>query len=212
MEPSGPTDADFFQAIDKGEKYDIPRQIYLHDLQGNIDESQIYNLREDGVVIAIDAKVEETAELRQRTVMKSQAYIGKYAVIGSRATVGEGSRIKKYAKIGDRTSIGDNVTVGPRSVVEDFAVVRENTSIGKFSTIGEGAIISRNVEIGDRVTVVPNTLVRDGKVIVSGARYLRPKYSGRHERKTTERKPSLDDKLREAGISSSNRSKPNRKR
>lgn len=114
-------------------------------------------------LLAIDARIEPGAIIRDKVIIGKNAVIMMGAVINIGAEIGEGSMVDMNAVIGARGKIGKRVHLGAGAVV---AGVLEPPSkspceIGDDVMIGANSVILEGVKIGN------GSVVAAGSVVVS---------------------------------------------
>ena len=114
-------------------------------------------------LLAIDARIEPGAIIRDKVVIGKNAVIMMGAVINIGAEIGEGSMVDMNAVIGARGKIGKRVHLGAGAVV---AGVLEPPSkspceIGDDVMIGANSVILEGVKIGN------GSVVAAGSVVIS---------------------------------------------
>ena len=114
-------------------------------------------------LLAIDARIEPGAIIRDKVIIGKNAVIMMGAVINIGAEIGEGSMIDMNAVIGARGKIGKRVHLGAGAVV---AGVLEPPSkspceIGDDVMIGANSVILEGVKIGN------GSVVAAGSVVIS---------------------------------------------
>ena len=120
-------------------------------------------------LLAIDARIEPGAIIRDKVIIGKNAVIMMGAVINIGAEIGEGSMVDMNAVIGARGKIGKRVHLGAGAVV---AGVLEPPSkspceVGDDVMIGANSTILPGVEIGDDAIISAMTLVN--KDVPAGA-------------------------------------------
>lgn len=91
----------------------------------------------------LKAGAEVAAETK--TVIRANAYVGYYAVVGA------GSVLSHSAILDDHCSIESDVTVGERSLIIYRAQICNDAHVGKECVIG--GLVSERVVVGDRARV-----------------------------------------------------------
>ncbi|MCQ2969254.1 MAG: 2,3,4,5-tetrahydropyridine-2,6-dicarboxylate N-acetyltransferase [Clostridium sp.] len=125
-------------------------------------------------LLAIDARIEPGAIIRDKVVIGKNAVIMMGAVINIGAEIGEGSMIDMNAVIGARGKIGKRVHLGAGAVV---AGVLEPPSkspceIGDDVMIGANSVILEGVKIGNGSVVAAGSVVINdvpAGVVVAGS-------------------------------------------
>ena len=125
-------------------------------------------------LLAIDARIEPGAIIRDKVIIGKNAVIMMGAVINIGAEIGEGSMVDMNAVIGARGKIGKRVHLGAGSVV---AGVLEPPSkspceIGDDVMIGANSVILEGVKIGNGSVVAAGSVVVDdvpAGVVVAGS-------------------------------------------
>mgnify|MGYP002571361678 FL=1 len=125
-------------------------------------------------LLAIDARIEPGAIIRDKVIIGKNAVIMMGAVINIGAEIGEGSMVDMNAVIGDRGKIGKRVHLGAGAVV---AGVLEPPSkspceIGDDVMIGANSVILEGVKIGNGSVVAAGSVVVDdvpAGVVVAGS-------------------------------------------
>ena len=125
-------------------------------------------------LLAIDARIEPGAIIRDKVVIGKNAVIMMGAVINIGAEIGEGSMVDMNAVIGARGKIGKRVHLGAGAVV---AGVLEPPSkspceIGDDVMIGANSVILEGVKIGNGSVVAAGSVVVDdvpAGVVVAGS-------------------------------------------
>ena len=124
--------------------------------------------------LAIDARIEPGAIIRDKVIIGKNAVIMMGAVINIGAEIGEGSMVDMNAVIGARGKIGKRVHLGAGAVV---AGVLEPPSkspceIGDDVMIGANSVILEGVKIGNGSVVAAGSVVVDdvpAGVVVAGS-------------------------------------------
>ena len=114
-------------------------------------------------LLAIDARIEPGAIIRDKVIIGKNAVIMMGAVINIGAEIGEGSMVDMNAVIGARGKIGKRVHLGAGAVV---AGVLEPPSkspceIGDDVMIGANSVILEGVKIGNGSVVAAGSVVVD---------------------------------------------------
>ena len=125
-------------------------------------------------LLAIDARIEPGAIIRDKVIIGKNAVIMMGAVINIGAEIGEGSMVDMNAVIGARGKIGKRVHLGAGAVV---AGVLEPPSkspceIGDDVMIGANSVILEGVKIGNGSVVAAGSVVVDdvpAGVVVAGS-------------------------------------------
>lgn len=125
-------------------------------------------------LLAIDARIEPGAIIRDKVIIGKNAVIMMGAVINIGAEIGEGSMVDMNAVIGARGKIGKRVHLGAGAVV---AGVLESPSkspceIGDDVMIGANSVILEGVKIGNGSVVAAGSVVVDdvpAGVVVAGS-------------------------------------------
>ena len=125
-------------------------------------------------LLAIDARIEPGAIIRDKVIIGKNAVIMMGAVINIGAEIGEGSMVDMNAVIGARGKIGKRVHLGAGAVV---AGVLEPPSkspceIGDDVMIGANSVILEGVKIGNGSVVAAGSVVVDdvpAGVVVTGS-------------------------------------------
>ena len=125
-------------------------------------------------LLAIDARIEPGAIIRDKVIIGKNAVIMLGAVINIGAEIGEGSMVDMNAVIGARGKIGKRVHLGAGAVV---AGVLEPPSkspceIGDDVMIGANSVILEGVKIGNGSVVAAGSVVVDdvpAGVVVAGS-------------------------------------------
>ena len=125
-------------------------------------------------LLAIDARIEPGAIIRDKVIIGKNAVIMMGAVINIGAEIGEGSMVDMNAVIGARGKIGKRVHLGAGAVV---AGVLEPPSkspceIGDDVMIGANSVILEGVKIGNGSVVAAGSVVVDdvpSGVVVAGS-------------------------------------------
>ena len=125
-------------------------------------------------LLAIDARIEPGAIIRDKVIIGKNAVIMMGAVINIGAEIGEGSMVDINAVIGARGKIGKRVHLGAGAVV---AGVLEPPSkspceIGDDVMIGANSVILEGVKIGNGSVVAAGSVVVDdvpAGVVVAGS-------------------------------------------
>ena len=125
-------------------------------------------------LLAIDARIEPGAIIRDKVIIGKNAVIMMGAVIKIVAEIGEGSMVDMNAVIGARGKIGKRVHLGAGAVV---AGVLEPPSkspceIGDDVMIGANSVILEGVKIGNGSVVAAGSVVVDdvpAGVVVAGS-------------------------------------------
>ena len=125
-------------------------------------------------LLAIDARIEPGAIIRDKVIIGKNAVIMMGAVINIGAEIGEGSMADMNAVIGARGKIGKRVHLGAGAVV---AGVLEPPSkspceIGDDVMIGANSVILEGVKIGNGSVVAAGSVVVDdvpAGVVVAGS-------------------------------------------
>lgn len=125
-------------------------------------------------LLAIDARIEPGAIIRDKVIIGKNAVIMMGAVINIGAEIGEGSMVDMNAVIGARGKIGKRVHLGAGAVV---AGVLEPPSkspceIGDDVMIGANSVILEGVNIGNGSVVAAGSVVVDdvpAGVVVAGS-------------------------------------------
>ena len=125
-------------------------------------------------LLAIDARIEPGAIIRDKVIIGKNAVIMMGAVINIGAEIGEGSMVDMNAVIGPRGKIGKRVHLGAGAVV---AGVLEPPSkspceIGDDVMIGANSVILEGVKIGNGSVVAAGSVVVDdvpAGVVVAGS-------------------------------------------
>ena len=125
-------------------------------------------------LLAIDARIEPGAIIRDKVIIGKNAVIMMGAVINIGAEIGEGSMVDMNAVIGARGKIGKRVHLGAGAVV---AGVLEPPSkspceIGDDAMIGANSVILEGVKIGNGSVVAAGSVVVDdvpAGVVVAGS-------------------------------------------
>ena len=125
-------------------------------------------------LLAIDARIEPGAIIRDKVIIDKNAVIMMGAVINIGAEIGEGSMVDMNAVIGARGKIGKRVHLGAGAVV---AGVLEPPSkspceIGDDVMIGANSVILEGVKIGNGSVVAAGSVVVDdvpAGVVVAGS-------------------------------------------
>ena len=125
-------------------------------------------------LLAIDARIEPGAIIREKVIIGKNAVIMMGAVINIGAEIGEGSMVDMNAVIGARGKIGKRVHLGAGAVV---AGVLEPPSkspceIGDDVMIGANSVILEGVKIGNGSVVAAGSVVVNdvpAGVVVAGS-------------------------------------------
>ena len=125
-------------------------------------------------LLAIDARIEPGAIIRDKVIIGKNAVIMMGAVINIGAEIGEGSMVDMNAVIGARGKIGKRVHLGAGAVV---AGVLEPPSkspceIGDDVMIGANSVILEGVKLGNGSVVAAGSVVVDdvpAGVVVAGS-------------------------------------------
>ena len=125
-------------------------------------------------LLAIDARIEPGAIIRDKVIIGKNAVIMMGAVLNIGAEIGEGSMVDMNAVIGARGKIGKSVHLGAGAVV---AGVLEPPSkspcgIGDDVMIGANSVILEGVKIGNGSVVAAGSVVVDdvpAGVVVAGS-------------------------------------------
>ena len=125
-------------------------------------------------LLAIDARIEPGAIIRDKVIIGKNAVIMMGAVINIGAEIGEGSMVDMNAVIGARGKIGKRVHLGAGAVV---AGVLEPPSkspceIGDDVMIGANSVILEGVKIGNGYVVAAGSVVVNdvpAGVVVAGS-------------------------------------------
>ena len=125
-------------------------------------------------LLAIDARIEPGAIIRDKVIIGKNAVIMMGAVINIGAEIGEGSMVDMNAVIGARGKIGKRVHLGAGAVV---AGVLEPPSkspceIGDDVMIGANSVILEGVKIGNGSVVAAGSVVVNdvpAGVVVAGS-------------------------------------------
>ena len=125
-------------------------------------------------LLAIDARIEPGAIIRDKVIIGKNAVIMMGAVINIGAEIGEGSMVDMNAVVGARGKIGKRVHLGAGAVV---AGVLEPPSkspceIGDDVMIGANSVILEGVKIGNGSVVAAGSVVVDdvpAGVVVAGS-------------------------------------------
>ena len=125
-------------------------------------------------LLAIDARIEPGAIIRDKVIIGKNAVIMMGAVINIGAEIGEGSMVDMNAVIGARGKIGKRVHLGAGAVV---AGVLEPPSkspceVGDDVMIGANSVILEGVKIGNGSVVAAGSVVVDdvpAGVVVAGS-------------------------------------------
>ena len=147
--------------------------------QSSINHFRIENDRRNSAIpmldlLAIDARIEPGAIIRDKVIIGKNAVIMMGAVINIGAEIGEGSMVDMNAVIGARGKIGKRVHLGAGAVV---AGVLEPPSkspceIGDDVMIGANSVILEGVKIGNGSVVAAGSVVVDdvpAGVVVAGS-------------------------------------------
>ncbi len=146
-------------------------------------------------LLAVDARIEPGAIIRDRVSIGKNAVIMMGAVINIGAEIGEGTMIDMNAVVGARGKIGNRVHLGAGAVV---AGVLEPPSkspceIGDDVMIGANSVILEGVKIGQGSVVAAGSVVVDdvpAGVVVAGTPAKIIKYV---DDKTKDKTKILDD-------------------
>ena len=146
-------------------------------------------------LLAVDARIEPGAIMRDRVSIGKNAVIMMGAVINIGAEIGEGTMIDMNAVVGARGKIGNRVHLGAGAVV---AGVLEPPSkspceIGDDVMIGANSVILEGVKIGQGSVVAAGSVVVDdvpAGVVVAGTPAKIIKYV---DDKTKDKTKILDD-------------------
>ena len=134
-------------------------------------------------LLAIDARIEPGAIIRDKVIIGKNAVIMMGAVINIGAKIGEGSMIDMGAVLGGRAEVGKHCHVGAGAVLagvieppsakpvvlEDDvliganAVVVEGVRIGKGAVVGAGSIVLNDVPAGAVVAGNPARIITEEK-------------------------------------------------
>ena len=134
-------------------------------------------------LLAIDARIEPGAIIRDKVIIGKNAVIMMGAVINIGAKIGEGSMIDMGAVLGGRAEVGKHCHVGAGAVLagvieppsakpvvlEDDvliganAVVVEGVRIGKGAVVGAGSIVLNDVPAGAVVAGNPARIIKEEK-------------------------------------------------
>ena len=114
-------------------------------------------------LLAIDARIEPGAIIRDKVIIGKNAVIMMGAVINIGAEIGEGSMVDMNAVIGARGKIGKRVHLGAGAVV---AGVLEPPSKSP-SEIGDDVMIGANSVILEGVKIGNGSVVAAGSVVIS---------------------------------------------
>ena len=131
-------------------------------------------------LLAIDARIEPGAIIRDKVIIGKNAVIMMGAVINIGAEIGEGSMVDMNAVIGARGKIGKRVHLGagavvagvleppsksPCEIVDDVmiganSVILEGVKIGNGSVVAAGSVVVNDVPAGVVVAGSPAKIVK----------------------------------------------------
>ena len=117
----------------------------------------------EGTIIEKGTKIYPPVYIGKSTVVKSDAILGPYAVIGDNCFVGRGSSIKRSI-IWDNVSIGNNCELR-KSVLCNNVKVEDRVRIFDCSAIGAYARINKLSTIKPKVKVWPHRTVGENMII-----------------------------------------------
>jgi 2,3,4,5-tetrahydropyridine-2,6-dicarboxylate N-acetyltransferase len=166
-----------------GESQEVNAFITKYDTK--IKKYRIENDRRNSAIpllntIAIDARIEPGAIIRDKVKIGKNAVIMMGAVINIGAEIGEGTMVDMNAVVGARGKLGNNVHLGAGAVIagvleppsrepviiEDNvliganAVVLEGIRVGEGAVIAAGAVVTSNVEPGTVVGGAPAKFIK----------------------------------------------------
>ncbi|KON28355.1 hypothetical protein AC481_01865 [miscellaneous Crenarchaeota group archaeon SMTZ-80] len=107
------------------------------------------------------ANIEDKVKLKPPIIIRENAKIGNYSIIGPNSVICQNS------KIGDKTVIKDsiifeNVTIGESALIEG-TIIGGNVEIGDCVKIGRNCIISDYVNIRDNIKISKDVIVHPYK-------------------------------------------------
>ena len=125
-------------------------------------------------LLAIDARIEPGAIIRDKVIIGKNAVIMMGAVINIGAEIGEGSMVDMNAVIGARGKIGKRVHLGAGAVVAGVLEPpsKSTCEIGDDVMIGANSVILEGVKIGNGSVVAAGSVVVDdvpAGVVVAGS-------------------------------------------
>ena len=137
--------------------------------EGNKKRKELYEkIKELGflspTIISPDAVIGELVEVKEGTVILSNAVLNTNAIIGRNCIINTGAIIEHDCRIGDHVHIAPGVhmsggvEIGKLSFVGVGSTIIQGIKIGKNVTIGAGSVVIRDVE--DNAVVAGNTARR----------------------------------------------------
>ena len=167
------------ESNDQNDYYDDNNSSSSNDNKDKIKNFRVENDRRNSAIpmldlLAIDARIEPGAIIRDKVIIGKNAVIMMGAVINIGAEIGQGSMVDMNAVIGARGKIGKRVHLGAGAVV---AGVLEPPSkspceIGDDVMIGANSVILEGVKIGNGSVVAAGSVVVNdvpAGVVVAGS-------------------------------------------
>ena len=108
-----------------------------------------------------NANIEGTAKLREPTIIRENAKIGNFSIIGPNSVICQNSQIGNKTVIKD-SIIFENVSIGESTLIEG-TIIGGNVTIGDNVKIGKNCIISDYVNIQDNIRISKNVIIHPYK-------------------------------------------------
>jgi len=114
----------------------------------------------ESAVIALNAKLEEGAQVMAGAVIQARAVIGENALVNTRASVDHDSIVESHAAIMPGVTICGGVRIGEGSFIGAGATIIQQVVIGNRTVLGAGALALKSLPVGSYAYGVP---AKEGK-------------------------------------------------